>query len=210
LLLNGVIARIFWHGFNFNVSITATARSWRQVKIGSSTIVKRGVDFHSNDHEIRFRILIGNNCYIGQNCFFSAGELIELKNHCLVGASCNFLAAGHEYSNPLVPYAKAPVISYGVMRLGVNTWVGAGSTLVGNVEIGFGSIIAAGTIVRHSFPPLCLVAGNPARIVKFFDWTQKSWLGVSNEVTLLEGRLDHHLASLPREDDYLEFLLPKN
>lgn len=205
-----LFGRLNSHSFNADISRYATARRWRHIKIGCQSIVEKGVHFHTNDEGEGHRILIEEACYVGQNCFFSAGELIQLKSHCLIGASCNFLAAGHVYQNPLVSYANAPVISYGSMYLGVNTWVGAGSTLVGDVKVGFGSIIGAGSVLRKSIPPLCLVAGNPAHIVKVFDWVDKSWIVVSNEAVLLESQMNHHLASLPSEDNYLEFLLTKN
>lgn len=198
------------HSFNADVSFYSTARRWRHIKIGCETIVEKGVHFHTNDEGSGVRILIEEACYVGQNCFFSAGELIWLKGNCLIGASCNFLAAGHAYQNPLVSYANAPVVSYGEMRLGVNTWVGTGSTLIGNIQVGFGSIIGAGSIVRYSIPPLSLVAGNPARIIKLFNWESQSWIRVSNEANLLESQINKHLTSLPSEDNYRELLLAKS
>ena len=43
--------------------------------------------------------------------------------------------------------------------------IGAGSKILGNVEIGAGSKIGAGSVVLDPVPPHCTVAGVPARIV---------------------------------------------
>ena len=44
--------------------------------------------------------------------------------------------------------------------------IGAGAVLLPKVEIGANSVVGAGAIVTKSVPPDCVVAGNPARIVK--------------------------------------------
>ncbi len=44
--------------------------------------------------------------------------------------------------------------------------IGAGAKLLGNIEIGEGSKVAAGSVVLESVPPRCTVAGVPAQIVR--------------------------------------------
>jgi serine O-acetyltransferase len=53
---------------------------------------------------------------------------------------------------------RHPKVREGVM-------IGAGATILGNVEIGVGSKVAAGSVVLESVPPHTTVAGVPARIV---------------------------------------------
>jgi putative colanic acid biosynthesis acetyltransferase WcaB len=50
--------------------------------------------------------------------------------------------------------------------LGNHVEVGANSVIIGNVNIGDHSIIAAGSVVIKDVPENCVVAGNPARVVK--------------------------------------------
>jgi len=54
---------------------------------------------------------------------------------------------------------RHPKIRGGVM-------IGAGATVLGNIEVGAMSKIAAGSVVLKSVPPHCTVAGVPARIVR--------------------------------------------
>lgn len=51
-------------------------------------------------------------------------------------------------------------------RIGQNCFIGGRSMILPGIEIGDGSVVAAGAIVTKSVPPGCLVAGNPARILR--------------------------------------------
>ena len=50
-----------------------------------------------------------------------------------------------------------------------NAWVAVGVTLLPGVEIGEGAIVAAGSLVNKDVPPMVMVAGTPAKVVKYFS-----------------------------------------
>jgi serine O-acetyltransferase len=50
--------------------------------------------------------------------------------------------------------------------IGRNVWIGPGAVIYGKITIGEGSIIYPNSIINKSFPPHCIVSGNPAKIIK--------------------------------------------
>ena len=53
-----------------------------------------------------------------------------------------------------------------------NCWVGEGATILKGVRIGKGSIVATKAVVTKDVPPYCVVAGNPAKVVKHLEGYQ--------------------------------------
>jgi hypothetical protein len=88
------------------------------------------------------------------------------------------LGANHRFDDPLSPYIATGVTDDATMNIGVNVWLGAGCTVIGNVTIGRGSIIGAGSLVTHSIPPFSIAFGNPCRVVKRYDFSTKAWIPV--------------------------------
>ena len=59
------------------------------------------------------------------------------------------------------PYSK------GDIRVGSDVWVGHGALVVSGVSIGHGAVVASRSVVIKDVPAFAVVAGNPARIVRF-------------------------------------------
>lgn len=51
-------------------------------------------------------------------------------------------------------------------RIGKNCFVGARSIVLPGVQVGDGAIIGAGSVVVRDVPPYCIVAGNPAKVLR--------------------------------------------
>ncbi len=54
-------------------------------------------------------------------------------------------------------------------------WIGANSVIVAGITIGKHSIVAAGSVVTKDVPDYTIVAGNPARIVKQYNFDENTW-----------------------------------
>jgi acetyltransferase-like isoleucine patch superfamily enzyme len=52
------------------------------------------------------------------------------------------------------------------IRIGDNVWIGFDAVILPGVQIGEGSVVGARSVVNADVPAYCVVAGNPARVVK--------------------------------------------
>jgi len=60
-----------------------------------------------------------------------------------------------------------------------DVWIGANSVITKGIKIGRHSVVAACSLVNRDVPPYSVVAGNPARVIRSYDKTTKSWEKVS-------------------------------
>jgi hypothetical protein len=76
--------------------------------------------------------------------------------------------------------AGAPAPSGGGrIRIEEDCWIGFGTKIVcekGELVIGRHSVIAANSLINRSIPPFSVVAGDPARIVKQYDFSKGKWV----------------------------------
>jgi len=106
--------------------------------------------------EIQKNVEIGNNTRIQSHSFICEG--VKIGNHC-------FISHGTTFTNDLF---DSPNIENWIMRktiVGSDVRIGSNVTLL-PVSIGNNSIIGAGSVVTKDIPPNCVVAGNPAKIIK--------------------------------------------
>jgi acetyltransferase-like isoleucine patch superfamily enzyme len=60
--------------------------------------------------------------------------------------------------------------SKGDVEIGSDVWIGQGVTILSGVRVGDGAVLAAQSVVTKDVPPYAIVAGNPARVVRYrFD-----------------------------------------
>ena len=53
------------------------------------------------------------------------------------------------------------------VRIDDDAWIAAGAMVLRGVTIGKAAIVGAGAVVTHDVPPFAIVAGNPARVIRY-------------------------------------------
>ncbi len=62
--------------------------------------------------------------------------------------------------------ADAEALSKGDIIVDDDVWIGYGATILSNVHIGQGAVVAASSVVTHDVPPYSIVGGVPAKVIK--------------------------------------------
>ena len=106
--------------------------------------------------EIQKNVKIGKNSRIQSHSFICEG--VEISSNC-------FISHGTTFTNDKF---DSPDIKSWILRktfVGNNVRIGSNSTIL-PVKIGNNSIIGAGAVVTKNIPANCIVAGNPAKIIR--------------------------------------------
>ena len=147
------------------------------IRIGSNSCVSEGCWLNVNHiEENKVSIEIGANCFIGKQNFFTSGDIISIGDYTLTTIGCKFIGSSHNINDPEVPFLLTGTTSNDKIKIGVNCFLGAGTTVLGNVQIGHGSVIGANSVVLQDIPPFSIAIGNPAKVIKRYNFAQKTWL----------------------------------
>jgi acetyltransferase-like isoleucine patch superfamily enzyme len=148
------------------------------VKLGENVKIQKFVNLYGcevGDHtkigtfvEIQKNAKIGKHCKISSHTFICEG--VSIEDNVFVGHNVTFI-------NDTYPRAtnsegqlqteedwkvEPTVVKYGAS-------VGSGSTILGNVTIGENAVVGAGSVVTKDVPANTIVAGNPAKILRYLS-----------------------------------------
>lgn len=103
---------------------------------------------------------------IGRYCSFAPTSQIFLRNH-----GVGFLGLTAYFYNPTLGVVDDNKIPHARLVIEDDVWFGHNCVLLPGVgRVGRGAVVAAGSVVTKPVPPYAIVAGNPARVVRFrFD-----------------------------------------
>lgn len=114
------------------------------------------VDFGSN-------ITIGDRFFANYHCTILDTAPITIGDDVMFGPNVSLIAPEH----PLHPDYRVNGLESGrPITIGDRVWIGGSVTIVGGVTIGEGSVVAAGSIVTKDVPPMTIVAGTPAKVIR--------------------------------------------
>ena len=115
---------------------------------------------------------VGNHVSIEYHAdFVATNSKIIIGDHVVFGPHVSIRGGDHRFDIPgryidsIKEGEKLPENDSDVIFEGDN-WIGMNVTILKGVTIGFGSIIAAGSVVVNSIPPYSIAGGVPARVLK--------------------------------------------
>ena len=113
-------------------------------------------------------ITIGRNVFINSCCHFQDQGKITIKNNVLIGHNVVIATLNHNQN----PNERASILPKSVI-IKDHVWIGSNSTILPGVTINEGAIVAAGSVVTKNVEKNTIVAGNPAKIIKYIQTGEK-------------------------------------
>lgn len=126
--------------------------------------------------EGRFKLYYGATIQIFKNATLSLGKgfinsnsVIACAKEITIGDGATIARGVYIYDcdfHSIVDNEDNILNNSSPINIGKHVWIGVNATILKGVNIGEGAIIGAGAVVNENVPPYCIVAGNPAKIVR--------------------------------------------
>ncbi len=123
----------------------------------------RGINYHPE-------IKLGDQVHINSAIHIGCINKIEVGDDCLFGS--HVMIIDHSHGKNSVDELKIhpderELYSKGPIKIGNRCWICENAVILPGVTIGEAAVVAAGAVVTKDVPANCVVAGNPAKIVKY-------------------------------------------
>ena len=185
LLLKQLYKRIFYASKLFRCGVNFGKRSW----IGPKAQIDRGKYIYLGEH-VRImeysrlncydkykkpKIEIGNNVLIGRNVTMFCSDSIKIGNDVMMASYIMITDTNHGIEIGEVPFKEQKNV-YKPVVIGNNVWIGEKVCILPGVTIGDNCVIGTASVVTKNIPSNCMAVGNPARVIKKYDFEMNEWV----------------------------------
>lgn len=108
-------------------------------------------------------ISVGRNCWIGRNLTVHGNGSVIIGDNCDIAPDVMFLTGGHRIGDAARRAGQGETYT---ITVGNGVWIGARSTMMKNISVGDGAVVAACACVTADVPENMVVGGVPAATIK--------------------------------------------
>jgi acetyltransferase-like isoleucine patch superfamily enzyme len=117
------------------------------------------------------RLSIGEHVTTNKDCYINAGGGVTVGDWALIGPGALIYSQNHRIDGIDMPVSMAGY-DFGPVVIDADVWIGARAIVLPGVTIGRGAVVAAGAVVSNDVEPRSVVAGVPARHVRYREETE--------------------------------------
>jgi acetyltransferase-like isoleucine patch superfamily enzyme len=115
----------------------------------------------------------GDYVYIGPHC--QLPPRVQIGHYSSLSAYVAIVGGDHNYDRPGTPIVFSGRPPSCVTVIGSDVLIGHGAILMRGITIGNGAVVGAGAVVTKDVPPYAVVAGVPARVLRYrFDERERA------------------------------------
>ncbi|POB11943.1 CatB-related O-acetyltransferase [Sulfobacillus sp. hq2] len=124
------------------------------------------------------RVTVGHHTYgpLQIHTWGDPSEHLTIGHYVSIARGVQFVLGGNHDYHRLSTYPMETMVLHqrpfealtkGPIEVADDVWLGMDAMILSGVSIGQGAVVAARSVVTHSIPPYAIVAGNPARILRY-------------------------------------------
>ena len=145
--------------------------------IGDNTTILNNarIQVYNDITKLNSKLYIGNSCYIGYNNSFLVGENIIIEDGVLMASNILISSENHSINPELDKYFSMQPLVCKEIKIGEGSWIGEKVSILAGVEIGKKCIIGCNSVVTKNIPDYSIAVGNPARVIKQYNFNRHEW-----------------------------------
>lgn len=124
------------------------------------------------------KIRIGDNCYLGYHLSILAGADVTIDDWVLMASDILITTESHGMDPENEVYYMDQPLTVAPVHIKSGCWIGEKAVIMPGVTIGKKCIIGAGSIVTKDIPDYSIAVGNPAKVIKQYDFEIHEWVRV--------------------------------
>jgi len=190
---------------------TAVLYGERHIFVGTGTTINTWVTLAAGYHPTQPGlpeqvISIGDRSVIGMRSGIVAHESVTIGDDVWFGQEIYVTDGNHGYSDPETPPGKQLGAHHPVV-IGDGCWIGHGAVILAGTHLGRNVVVAAGSVVRGTFPDHAVIGGVPAKIIRRHEpgigWVRPDGTGdvIAETATVDPEQLARDLARLEHVSD---------
>jgi acetyltransferase-like isoleucine patch superfamily enzyme/glycosyltransferase involved in cell wall biosynthesis len=149
--------------------VESFSQQWRNANLHNETICTHPIPLQ--------KVSVGRRTYgaITALHWDHPDEYLKIGSFCSIGGAVEFMLGGNHAMDGLSTFpVKVKYLGHaqeastkGPIIVGDDVWIGNRATILSGTQIGQGAVVGACAVVSGHVPPYAVVAGNPARIVRY-------------------------------------------
>lgn len=115
---------------------------------------------------------IGSNTRVGMSNVIIGP--VTIGDNVILAQNIVISALNHKYKDVNMPISLQGE-TVGTITIEDDCWIGANVVITAGITIGKHCVIGGGSVVTKNIPPFCVAVGNPARVIKQYNFVTKIW-----------------------------------
>jgi acetyltransferase-like isoleucine patch superfamily enzyme len=120
-------------------------------------------------------VIIGDGTLIGMSNVIIGP--VNIGNNVILAQNIVVSGLNHEYRNTDIAIKDQKIIT-ATITIEDDCWIAANAVITAGVTIGKHSVVGGGAVITRDVPAYSVAVGNPARIIKRFDFEMGNWISV--------------------------------